>query len=383
MRGLMRSCAAILPVVAAAVASSCSGRAGTTDATADPRAENLRLVGYDDLQGRSAYQPVIHPYGDRRILFVGHHAGEALNPATGQVEVNGLSIVDVTDPAVPEYLVHVPPTGAEANGTQHVQVCSGSALPSADPDRVYLMRTNGTLSYEVLDVTDPHEPQFVTMIATTGVSSRPESQRGNRETHKSQWDCDSGIAYLNGTPAGWRVTRVLQAFDLADPTQPRHIRDFGLVGHEPTASGPFPEPQVAGLHQPFVNGDRMYLGYNSGGDGVLQILDRGRFLSGDPGASNPRAPTTRTTATCGRSICCSSSPSQGRSAARRIATRYSSSTSRTRRARSRSRRSRSRRQPVTSVTRAAASGRIPSTTPTIRGSTRSSSCSPTSTPGSA
>lgn len=291
MRGFMRSCAAILPVVAAAVGSSCSGRAGTTDATADPRAENLRLVGYDDLQGRSAYQPVIHPYGDRRILFVGHHAGEALNPATGQVEVNGLSIVDVTDPAVPEYLVHVPPTGAEANGTQHVQVCSGSALPSADPDRVYLMRTNGTLSYEVLDVTDPHEPQFVTMIATTGVSSRPESQRGNRETHKSQWDCDSGIAYLNGTPAGWRVTRVLQAFDLADPTQPRHIRDFGLVGHEPTASGPFPEPQVAGLHQPFVNGDRMYLGYNSGGDGVLQILDRGRFLSGDPGASNPRAPT--------------------------------------------------------------------------------------------
>ena len=291
MKDIVRSRAATLLVVAATIGSSCAGPAGTTDATADPRAENLRLVGYDDLQGRSAYQPVIHPYGDRRILFVGHHAGEALNPATGQVEVNGLSIVDVTDPAVPEYLVHVPPTGAEANGTQHVQVCSGRALPRADPDRVYLMRTNGTLSYEVLDVTDPREPQFVTTIATTGVSSRPESQRGNRETHKSQWDCDSGIAYLNGTPAGWRVTRVLQAFDLADPTQPRHIRDFGLVGHEPTASGPFPEPQLAGLHQPFVNGDRMYLGYNSGGDGVLQILDRGRFLSGDPGASDSRAPT--------------------------------------------------------------------------------------------
>ncbi len=141
MKDIVRSRAATLLVVAATIGSSCAGPAGTTDATADPRAENLRLVGYDDLQGRSAYQPVIHPYGDRRILFVGHHAGEALNPATGQVEVNGLSIVDVTDPAVPEYLVHVPPTGAEANGTQHVQVCSGRSLPRADPDRVYLMRT--------------------------------------------------------------------------------------------------------------------------------------------------------------------------------------------------------------------------------------------------
>src|SRR4030095_2872348 len=87
---------------------------------------DLRLVGRHDLQARPAYQPIVHPYGERRILFVGHHAGEALNPATGLIEKNGLSIVDVTDPARPTYLTHFPPTGDEASGTQHGQVCAGT-----------------------------------------------------------------------------------------------------------------------------------------------------------------------------------------------------------------------------------------------------------------
>jgi hypothetical protein len=251
----------------------------------------LRLVGQNDLQARSAYQPVVHRYGDRRILFVGHHAGEGLNPVTGLLEKNGLSILDVTNPADPTYLAHLPPTGDEASGTQHVQVCDGSALPSADRNKVYAIRTNGQLGYEVVDVTDPADPKFLTTIATTGTSSRPESERGDRETHKFQWDCATGIAYLNGTAAGWRVTRVLQAFDLSEPAAPKHVRDFALPGYEPSATGPFPEPQVAGLHQPFVVGDRMYLGYNSGEEGVLQIVDRDKFMRGDPSVSDPLAPT--------------------------------------------------------------------------------------------
>jgi hypothetical protein len=249
----------------------------------------MRLVGHDELQGRSAYQPIVHRYGDRHILFVGHHAGEASNPATGQIEQNGLSILDVTDPAAPVYLAHVPPTGTEASGTQHVQVCDGEVLPGARPGAVYAMRSNGLVSFEILDVTDPAEPGFVTTVATMGRSSRPESDRGDRETHKFQWDCESGVAYLNGTVDGWRVTRVLQVFDVGNPTEPRHIRDFGLVGYEPGADGEYPPSRVAGLHQPFVVGNRVYLGYNSGEDGVLQILDREKLLNGDAAARDPLA----------------------------------------------------------------------------------------------
>src|SRR6266566_9218407 len=74
-----------------------------------PEARNMRLVGYNDLQARSAYQPTIHQQGDRYIAYVGHHGGTddipaALNPLTGKAEPNGTSIVDVTDPAHPKYL---------------------------------------------------------------------------------------------------------------------------------------------------------------------------------------------------------------------------------------------------------------------------------------
>jgi hypothetical protein len=247
-----------------------------------PEARNMRLVGYNDLQGRSAYQPVVHRYGDRYILFVGHHAGEEMNPQTGQVEVNGMSVVDVTDPTAPVLLKHMPPSGA-ARGTQHVQPCDGSVLPNGDPAKTYLLRTNGQLSTELLDVTDPANPSVMLTVNTTG-----HTDNGRQQTHKIQWDCETGIAYLNGTVEGWRVPRVLQIYDLSTPEQPKHIRNFGLDGQQPGGDA----PHTSGLHQPVVVGNRVYLGYESSGNGVLQILDRDKLLQGNPDAADPFAPTT-------------------------------------------------------------------------------------------
>jgi hypothetical protein len=42
-----------------------------------PEAKNMRLVGYSDLHGRSAYQPTIHQQGSRYIAYIGHHGGTA------------------------------------------------------------------------------------------------------------------------------------------------------------------------------------------------------------------------------------------------------------------------------------------------------------------
>ncbi len=91
-----------------------------------------------------------------------------------------MSILDVTDPRNPVLLRHVPPTGDEASGTQHVQVCDGSMLPNGDPDRVYLVRTNGLLGYEMLDVTDPAEPHVMLTIARTGIYATSDSLAGSR-----------------------------------------------------------------------------------------------------------------------------------------------------------------------------------------------------------
>jgi len=101
----------------------------------------MTLLGTNDLQGRSAYQPSIHKQGERYIAYIGHHGGSELNPLTGQQENNGTSIVDVTDPAHTKYLAHIPgevgtPGKPEAGGAQMTRFCDGSVLPHADPLKV-------------------------------------------------------------------------------------------------------------------------------------------------------------------------------------------------------------------------------------------------------
>ena len=55
-------------------------------AAAQQKAEksNMDLVGYSDLQARSAYQPTLHKQGERWIAYVGHHGASQLNSLTGQ-----------------------------------------------------------------------------------------------------------------------------------------------------------------------------------------------------------------------------------------------------------------------------------------------------------
>ena len=77
---------------------------------------NAELAGHSDLQGRSAYQPIIINENGREIAYVGHHTGKMPNPLTGVVEGNGTSIVDVTDPAKSRYLAHIP---GPAEGGMH------------------------------------------------------------------------------------------------------------------------------------------------------------------------------------------------------------------------------------------------------------------------
>ena len=76
--------------------------------SAQAEKHDMELAGVHDLQGRSAYQPVVHRQGDRWIAYIGHHGGRTLNPLTAREEANGTSIVEVTDPKQPRYLAHVP-----------------------------------------------------------------------------------------------------------------------------------------------------------------------------------------------------------------------------------------------------------------------------------
>ncbi|MGE0558996.1 MAG: LVIVD repeat-containing protein [Burkholderiales bacterium] len=236
--------------------------------------EGMKLTGFHDLQGRGAYQPVIHRQGERWIAYVGHHAGRARNPLSGKLEDNGTSLIDVSDPAKPRLLHHIP--GGPGGEAQMVRVCDGKTLPRAPRDRVYMLRTRGHDAHEVWDVTLPEPPQRVAVVA--------DNLHG---THKNWWECDTGIAYLVSGVPGWRTSRMTQIFDLGDPRQPRFIRNYGLEGQQPGASGAVP----TGLHGAISTGpagNRVYFGHGTSSGGILQIVDREKLLKGK--ASDLRSP---------------------------------------------------------------------------------------------
>ncbi|HUN48454.1 MAG TPA: hypothetical protein VMU85_18135 [Stellaceae bacterium] len=271
-----RAALAVLAMLAAAATPAIAKEQKIGD---PPEAKNMRLVGYSDLQARSAYQPTIHQQNGRWIAYIGHHGGtpeepKPLNPLTGQREFNGTSIVDVTDPRHPKYLAHIPGEEGqyEAGGAQMVRVCDGKTLPKGDPDKTYMLRTFGNSAHEVWDTSDPAKPVLVSRI--TGIKG----------THKNWWECDTGIAYLVSGAPDWRVNRMTQVYDLSDPAHPVFIRDFGLVGQQPGATGPVPTP-LHGMISTGPKGNRIYFGYGTNGGGILQIVDRDKLLNG------PKEPT--------------------------------------------------------------------------------------------
>ena len=165
----------------------------------------------------------------------------------------------------------------EAGGAQMVRVCAGSTLPKADKSKFYLLRTFGNSAHEIWDVTDPAKPALLTRIA------------GLKGTHKSWWECDTGIAYLVSGAPGWRANRMTQVYDLSDPAHPVKIRDFGLPGQEPGTTGPVPTV-LHGMISLGPQANRIYFGYGTNKGGIVQIVDRQKLLSG------PKEPTPENSA---------------------------------------------------------------------------------------
>ena len=262
-------------MIAAALTNGYAGLA-TAQSGSAPEAKEMALVGSNDLQARSAYQPLVREQNGRWILYVGHHGGtekapRPVNALTGVAEFNGTSIVDVTDPRAPKYLAHIPGEEgqAESGGAQMVRVCSGKELPKGDPAKFDLLRTFGNSYHEIWDVGDPAKPRLVTRIGPL------------KGTHKNWWECDTGIAYLVSGVEGWRTHRMTQVYDLSDPAKPRFIRNFGLNGQQPGATGDVPVE----LHGPISTGptgNRVYFGYGTNKDGMVQIVDRRKLIEGPP-----------------------------------------------------------------------------------------------------
>jgi len=280
---------------AASFAPATGPAAGSTVATS----KDMKLVGYNDLANRSTYQPWVAKYPNGKyILFTGHHTLDvdpvtkaplpSKNPLTGKDEENGTSLVDVTDPANPKLLFHIPVANGKGGGAQMLRVVDGSRLPVKD-GKMYLLRSYASAAHEIWDVTDPASPKGVLTVAGGNplVGAQTGAPGALATTHKSWWEQETGIAYVVGSrgadkDAGWRTGHHIMVYDLGDPAKPKFLRDWALDGQQPGGKIPAHFEAVPNIHGPISTGpagNRIYMAYGTGENGVMQIVDRAKLLS--------------------------------------------------------------------------------------------------------
>ena len=213
------------------VLSGCGGQTGTSTeretaaaSTADPRAEaaeNVRLVGYNDLQGRTAL--VVWTKSDAANgswVYVGHHESfrdgkPLMNPITGKMEFNGTSILDIADPSNPKLVWHIPnETNRNSRGVSVVYDYkfdgSGRDYLIRNSEALTQGETGSDLKYQILDITtrdsDPSKISLVSEITGTPANSCGPGCGGKfiMRAHKGWWSDDTGYFYAASGEPGFR-----------------------------------------------------------------------------------------------------------------------------------------------------------------------------------
>ena len=219
-------------------------------------AHNTRLIGFHDLQGRESLQVTLQ--GD--WCYVGHLPGELPNPLTGKSEHSGTSILDVSNPAKPELVAHIP--SAPGANCRAVQVIS-----NARDGKRYLARNHETdtaCSFQVFDISDRTKPVMVADVKETPAGPMSIA-------HKGWWDEASGMYFGCANEPGFRPGGHLVIWDFSNPAKPKYVANHWLPGQllsEPSASDRGPN-----LHHPVVDmaDNRVYLSYARGGN--VAVLD--------------------------------------------------------------------------------------------------------------
>ena len=221
---------------------------------------NMRLVGFHDLQNRSAYQPVIHRQGDRWIAYVGLHGGTSFNPITGIAYVVGADpswrtrrtarIFDLTYPENPKYIrdfglvgqepgsqmEHVPAGGEGGAGMHGPIVLNGRVYFAHGPQREGILQivdrekllqgnpepTPANLLYPEIGRLDIH-PGWGVHTAFPVLGIEIPNFRKNRDGRVRDFVVAvSEVAGNNCQGFGHLVLFV----DITDPTRPTPVSNF-------------------------------------------------------------------------------------------------------------------------------------------------------------
>jgi hypothetical protein len=249
---------------------------------------HMKLVGYNDLQGRETLQ--VTTRGD--WAYVGHHNRPSswpevhYNPLTKQYEENGTTILDIRNPHMPRIVAHIP-NFENRNSRSAVTVYN---LMGSGKD--YLVRnsegaTAPKFKYEIFDITQ--RAQGIAHISKVGeITGTPVGSCAGDATypicggivsstaHKAYFS-NSGLLYLSLDEPGFRNGLHLVVYDMSGlpNVAPNAANNFNstLVGRGwlpgQKLTEPAPEESLSG-HHAIVDeeNNRVYMGYLSGGNVV-------------------------------------------------------------------------------------------------------------------
>ena len=284
-------CLGILVSLAACSSQAPPASTAQPQAAADPRsdgAENVRLVGFNDMQGRQGL--VVTTKSDPangNWVYVGltpndrndpqaSDDGEGndepiLNPLTGKMEWNGTAILEISDPANPKFVWHIPNEEAHVN-SRSVSVVYDYGFNSQPAGRDYLIRswdTGKKFKFEIFDITsrdtDPSKIVKVSEITGTPPNNCGPGCGGTfvGRAHKGWWSQKSGIFYSSSGEPGYRGLTVIHIWDLKDPKNPKFL---GRAA-SPSQKEGLPNYQGEYAHHPIVDEEnhRLYIGFRGAG----------------------------------------------------------------------------------------------------------------------
>ncbi len=223
-------------------------------------AKNVEVLAYHDLDGKPWFQMAMQEVSGRYYLYGAHF------------KESGWAIVDVTDPARPDYLKFVPGPDRGGQSTIKIQVAGGLMITSLGCALPMFTGNGPDDGYEegiyIWDVSDPVNPKWLSQWRSGGLLG----------VHRFYYD-GGRYVHLSATCKGFTgfIYRIL---DISDPTKPVEVGRWwdpeqwaaGYVEDRATNIEALLDGPI--MHGPaYPKGDLAYVSWGGRGMVILDISD--------------------------------------------------------------------------------------------------------------
>jgi hypothetical protein len=219
-----------------------------------PYAENVRLIGYHDLEGRPGFKLAMQEVEGRFYLYMGH------------LWHSGWSVLDVTDPRAPKQCAWLP--GPPNTWTLQIQVADGTMITSLEPiPAAWGGDPSGPPADEGIVIWDVREPETPRRLG--------QWRSGANGTHRNYYDGGPYVHVATGLP-GFEG-RLYAVIDIERPEHPREVGRWWWPGQNRAKGEQFTVSEakkLISLHgAPYVEGRRAYCSWAGAGLVILDISD--------------------------------------------------------------------------------------------------------------